>query len=89
MLFKRMLRPVTCGPVHAQLQEVLTKHPANVRGASVAAAVQFRAALAKVEAEELPQTDCAAPRSLEALRLEDPATMSVCWNHGCAMAGCP
>ena len=30
--------------------------------------------------------DCAEDRCLEALRLEDPASMSGCWNPGCAAA---
>ena len=51
-----------------------------------AATAQLRAALARLEGEPLPPVDCAAHRSLEALRLEDPAAMSGCWNPGCAAA---
>ena len=75
--------------IHAQLQEVLAKYPMNTRFASIEVTGQYRVALINLEAAQLPQADCAAPRSLEALRLEDPATMSGCWNPGCAMAGCP
>ena len=46
------------------------------------------AALARLEGEQLPEADYAAHRSLEALRLEDPATMSGCWNPGCAGSSC-
>ena len=77
----------------SKLQEVLAGLPADVRQPSTPAeTAQLMAALARLEAEPLPKTDCAAPRSLEALRLEDPAAMSGCWNPGCAaalaMAGC-
>ena len=58
--------------------------PPDVRCASTrAAAAQLTAAVARLEAE-LPEAECAAQRSLEALRLEDPAAMSGCWNPGCA-----
>ena len=50
-----------------------------------AAAAQFRAALARLEGQ-LPEADCAVHSRLEALRLEDPAAMSGCWNPGCAAA---
>ena len=49
-----------------------------------AAKAQWRTAMARLEAEPLPEAECAAHRSLEALRLEDPAAMSGCWNTGCA-----
>ena len=71
----------------SKLQEVLAGLPAEVRRASTpAAAAQLMAALARLEGEPLPEADCAAPRSLEALRLEDPAAMSGCWNPGCEAA---
>ena len=60
----------------------------SMRFVSVMAAGQYRVALLNLEAGQLPQAECAAPCSLEALRLEDPATMSGCWNPGYAMAGC-
>ena len=46
------------------------------------AAAQFFAALARQKGQ-LTEADNAAHRSLEALRLEDPAAMSGCWNPGC------
>ena len=52
-----------------------------------AAGAHFKAALARLEGEELPEADCAAHRTLETLRLEDPAAMSGCWNPGCACPG--
>ena len=61
--------------------------PADVRSASTpAAAAKLRAAVAPVEGEELLAADSTASRSLEALRLGDPAAMSGCWNPGCAAA---
>ena len=87
--FQCALPPATCGPVRAQLQEVLAKYPMNTRFASIEVTGQYRVALINLEAEQLPQEDCAAHRSLEALRLEDPATMSGCWNPGCENPGCP
>ena len=69
------------------MQEVLADLPANMRCYSTpAATVQLRAALARLEGEQLAPADCAAHRSLEVLRLEDPATMFGCWNPGCAAA---
>ena len=44
------------------------------------------AAVARLEDEQLPHADYAAHRSLEALRLEDPAILVGCWNPGCAAA---
>ena len=81
-------RSATCALVHAQLNEVLAGLPPHVKRASTpAAAAEFKAALAPLEGEQLlPHTGCAAHRSLEALRLEDPAAMSGCWNSGCAAA---
>ena len=74
----------------AQVQEVLASLPAYMQCMSTpSTAVQLRAALARLEGEQaldLPQADYAAHRSLEALRLEDPASMSGCWNPGCAAA---
>ena len=78
------------------MQEVLLEVSANMGRASTpayeqAARAQWRTAMARLEAEPLPEADSAAPRSLEALRLEDPAAMSGCWNPGCAagpMTGC-
>ena len=49
-----------------------------------AAIAQFWAAMDRLETQQLPQAGYDAPRSLEALRLEDPAAMSGCWNPGYA-----
>ena len=75
------------------MQEVLANFPPETHSASTpAVAAQAMAALARLEAEPLPKADFPAHRSLEALRLEDPATIFGCWNPGCAaapaMAGC-
>ena len=82
------IRPATCALVLVQLKEVVAGLPADVRRARTpATAAQFRTALAPLEGEQLqPHAGCAAHRSLEALRLEDPAAMSGCWNSGCAAA---
>ena len=71
------------------MQEVLEELSANMGRASTpaceqAAKAQWRTAMARLEAEPLPEADGAAPRSLEALRLADPAAMSGCWNPRCA-----
>ena len=92
------LPPAVAALAHAQVQEALTIYKAAVRldstpASKEAATAQLRAALVRLEGEPLPEADCAAHRSLEALRLEDPAAMCGCWNPGCAacpaMAGCP
>ena len=79
------------------MQEALTIYKAVVRldstpASKEAATAQLRAALVRLEGEPLPEADCAAHRSLEALRLEDPAAICGCWNPGyaacLAMAGC-
>ena len=57
------------------------------RARSPAAAAQHGAALARLEGEQPPEADFPVHRSLEALRLEDPATMSGCWNPGYAGPG--
>ena len=44
----------------------------------------LRAALARLEGEQLRDADFPGHRSLEALQLEDPASMSGCWNPGYA-----
>ena len=67
------------------MQEVLADLPTDARCYSTpAAAAQLRAALARLEGEQLRDADYPEHRSLEALRLEDPASMSGCWNPGCA-----
>ena len=72
---------------YAQLQALLAGLPAGVRRPSTpAAAAQLMAALARLEAEPLPEANLPAHHSLESLRLEDPAAMSGCWNPGCAAA---
>ena len=49
-----------------------------------AATAQFLAAMERLETQQPPGAASDAHRSLEALRLEDPAAMSGCWNPGCA-----
>ena len=39
-----------------------------------------------IEGVALREADCGPHRSLEALRLEDPAAMCGCWSPGCAAA---
>ena len=79
--------PATCASVPAQAQEVLADLPAGMCCYSTpAAAAQLREALARLESEQLREGDYPEHHSLEALRLEDPATMSGCWNPGCATA---
>ena len=57
----------------------------EVQGSTTTAeGAEFREALARLKGQQLPHADCTAHRSLEALRLEDPAAMSGCWNSGCA-----
>ena len=58
--------------------------PTHMRRSTPGAAAQLMAALARLEAEELPEADHTAHRSLEALRMEDPAAISGCWNPGYA-----
>ena len=62
--------------------------PRDVRSADAPAvsSTHFRAAMARLEGEQLPQAEYAAHRSLEALRLEDAAIICGCWNTGCAAA---
>ena len=76
--------------MRAQVQEALDALPLLPIYSAVVEprlAARLRADLASLEAEQLPEAGCAAPRSLEALRLEDPAAMSGCWNPGCAAGG--
>ena len=71
--------------IRAHVQEALAKLLTDMKCMSAPAmAAQLGAALARLECQQLPQADHAAPRTLEALRLEDPASMSKCWNPGCA-----
>ena len=80
-----LLQSLSVALVPAQVQEVLADLPPDMRWYSTpAAAAQLRAALARLEGEQLPPADCPGHRSLEALRLEDPASMSGCWNPGYA-----
>ena len=62
------------------------------RACMPAATVQLMADMARYKGQQLPEADYATQVSLEALRLEDPAAMSGCWNPGCAaalaLAGC-
>ena len=60
--------------------------PQDVRGASISDTLAGLSALGRRQAEQLSQAGYPAHRSLEALRLEDPAAMSGCWNPGCAPA---
>ena len=70
----------------AQVQAVLARLPPNVRRASISDTLEQVRALKSRQAEQLRQAGYPVRRSLEALRLEDPATMSGCWNPGCAAA---
>ena len=73
--------------MHAQLKEfVADLYICECCASTPAAADSLKAVAARVEGEQLPEADYPAPRSLEALRLEDPAAMSGCWNPGCAVA---
>ena len=88
-------RPATTA-AHARvrLQAALAGLLADMRRARMPAAlVDLMADMARTEGRQLPEADYAAQVSLEALRLEDPAAMSGCWNPGCAaalaLAGCP
>ena len=73
----------------AQLRELLETWPTDpqvMRAASQPAQALF--ALSRLEAEPLPEADYPAPRSLESLRLDDPAAMFGCWNPrnpGCVL----
>ena len=70
----------------AQVHELLAEMRMDEWEAGTeAAAAQLNAALARLEAEPLPEADDAAHRSLEALRLEDPAAWSGCWNPECVL----
>ena len=71
--------------VPAQVAEVLADLPMRCYS-TPAATAQLRAALARLEGEQPPPADCIEHRSLEALRLEDPTSMSGCWNPGYAAA---
>ena len=79
----------TAALARAQLQELMATYcadecRASTRACHDAATAQFWAAMERLETQQLPGADYNAPRSLEALRLEDPAAMSGCWNPGYA-----
>ena len=75
----------TAALAHAQLPEVLGRVPPDMRGASMFETMAHLYASGRRRAK-LSQGGYPTPRSLEALRLEDPAAMSSCWNPGCAPA---
>ena len=84
MPFHSLLPPANAALASAQLQELLANLPADMCGGRELGSAQFQADLARLGGKQLPEADHAPHRSLEALRLEDPAAMSGCWNPGCA-----
>ena len=78
--------PRASAHAHAHLQEDLASLLTDMRRARMpAAAVQHVATMLGMEGRQPPKAaEGATPVSLEALRLQDPAAMSGCWNPGCA-----
>ena len=75
------------------MREVLLNYSRDYHRASTpachdAAMARCLAGMERLETERLPEPEYDAHRSLEALRLEDPATMFGCWNPGCETCAC-